>query len=81
MSNIPQKSMGSITRISDIDGAIEMLELFKLLQINYKGRKLDLEDMKEQAKEKIQEQISSSKGATVDMHIFLFNLSTMSFIQ
>jgi hypothetical protein len=60
------------TPISDIDNIMEMLELFKLLQISHKGRDLNLEAMKKKAREKIQEQINSSNGATVNLNILIY---------
>jgi hypothetical protein len=49
--------------ISDINDKMELVKLLKQLGVSYRGRQLNLEDMKKQAKEKIQEHCSD--GATV----------------
>ncbi|XP_028400626.1 dual serine/threonine and tyrosine protein kinase-like [Dendronephthya gigantea] len=61
-SKMPEKS------IDDVDDVMEMAEIFKLLKIDYDRRKLNLEKMKKQAKEVLEEQSSGSgkylKGTT-----------------
>ena len=50
---VPQKN------IDEIKSAMEMIEVFKLLHIDYDEENLILKEMKKKAKEKIKEQSSN----------------------